>query len=219
MTPITEQDIVEYITMIRLYYPKAYPLSTDAEQRKKEISALLRSFALMLSEYPKEVCDVAVVNAIKNFNYGDYPKPADIIREIEKMRSAYEKTDGELWAELTGVLREVESCVYRFRFNAIDYNGQTQGDNARQRVEDIFNGLSPELKEYCGNQRGLVNIAQIPSNELQYEKGRFMRIIPTVKERARTRQATSDSLAGIIQGLSVHLSIESSGGGKLLKGN
>ncbi len=215
MTPITPQDVINYISAIRVFYPKAFPISSDPKEADKERAILIKMLFNILREYPKEVCDVAVENLVKNFNY-EYPKPADIIAEIKKLQVAFEKSETELWSELTGVLREVETCAYRFRFNAIEYNGKEQGENARIRVNEIFNGLSPELKEYCQSEGGLISLAK--SDNLEYEKGRFMRTIPTLKERARVRQSTPESLSGLIQGMSVRLQIDCADT-KLLKGD
>lgn len=209
MTAITAQDINKYITTIRINFENAYKTQTDEE---REI--LIKSWFAILREYPKEIVDKAVLQAIKHAKYA--PRIGDIVEHIEKMREAYEKSDGELWAELRGVFREVEKCVYYFRFNAMDANGKTQGDNARDRVEEIFNGLSPELKDYCRNSRGLIDIAQLSENDIQFEKARFLRIMPTLKERARTRRETPEQLAGIIQGLSSTLDCDSM---KLLQGD
>lgn len=210
MTAITAQDINKYITTIRINFENAYKTQTDEERQ-----ILIKSWYAILKDYPKEIVDKAVLQAIKHAEYA--PRIGAIVKEIERMREAYEKSDAELWAELRGVLREVERCVYSFRFNALDENGKTQGDNARDRVEEIFNGLSPELKDYCRNQRGLIDVAQMSENELTlYERPRFMRVIPTIKERARIRQETPASLAGIIQGLNISLDFD---GMKLLKGD
>lgn len=209
MTAIQPTDINRYITTIRINFENAYKTQTDEERQ-----ILIKSWFAILKDYPKEIVDKAVLQAIKHAEYA--PRIGSIVKEIERMREAYEKSDAELWAELRGVLREVEKCAYCFRFNALDDNGKTQGDNARERVEEIFNGLSPELKDYCRNQRGLIDVAQMSENDLTlYERPRFNRAMPTIKERARTRQETGEQLAGIIQGLSGALDCD---GTKLLKG-
>lgn len=209
MTPIQPTDINKYITTIRINFENAYKTQTDEE---REI--LIRSWYAILKDYPKEIVDKAVLQAIKHAEYA--PRIGSIVKEVERMREAYEKSDAELWAELRSVLREVEKCVYCFRFNAIEANGKTQGDNARDRVEEIFNGLSAELKDYCRNSRGLIDIAQMDDTDMQYEKARFLRVMPTLKERARVRQETPVQLAGIIQGLSGALACDDM---KLLQGD
>ncbi len=210
MTAITAQDINKYITTIRINFENAYKTQTDEERQ-----ILIKSWFAILKDYPKEICDKAVLQAIKHAEYA--PRIGTIVKEIERMREAYEKSDAELWAELRSVLREVERCVYSFRFTAMDDNGKTQGDNARDRVEEIFNGLSVELKDYCRNQRGLIDIAQMSENDLSlYERPRFMRVVQTLKERARVRQEMPEQLAGLIQGLAGALACDDT---KLLKGD
>ena len=201
MTALTIADINQYVTMIRINFENAYKTQT-AEEREM----LYASWYAILKDYPKEVCDTAVINAIKHAEYA--PRIGSIVKEIERMQVAYEKTESELWSELNGCLREVAACVYRFRFNYIEPNGLSQGDNARARVGEIFNGLSPELKEYCRNEHGLIELAQLTDEQLSYEKGRFNRTVPQLKERARTRAQISGSLAGLIQGISTKFLIE-----------
>lgn len=209
MTPIQPTDVLKYITMIRVNYPDAFTFFNANDMDKyfntgeeTETSALIKSWYAILKDYPKEICNKAVINAIKHFEYGKYPKINDILKEIEKMRVAYEKSDEELWAELTGVLREVSRNRYAYGYTFIDTNGKTQGDNARQRNKDIFERLSPELKAYCSNLSGLIALAELTTDELNYEKGRFLRVMPTIKQRAKTKEETPAQLAVLIQGLS-----------------
>lgn len=203
MTAITPADCNKYITTIRINFENAYKKQTDEE---REI--LIRSWYAILKEYPKEIVDKAVLQAIKHAEYA--PRIGTIVKEIERMREAYEKSDAELWAELRGAVREVGRWYPRFAetFTISADSNVTQGDYAREQVAKIFNDLSPELKEYCRNQRGLIDISQIPESDLQYEKARFLRVMPTLKERARVRQETSEQLAGIIQGLSGAISCD-----------
>lgn len=201
MTQLTISDVNKYITMIRINFENAYKAQT-AEEREM----LLASWYAILKDYPKEVCDAAVLNAIKNAEYA--PRIGSIVKEIEKMQKAYEKTEAELWAELQGCLREVANCAYKFRFNFIQANGLTEGDNARERVKEIFNGLSPELKEYCRTPNGLIEISQLTDEQLGYEKGRFNKTVPQLKERSKTRAQIGGSLSGLIQGMGNFLMIE-----------
>lgn len=202
MTQLTINDVNQYITMIRINFENAYKAQT-AEEREM----LLASWYAILKDYPKEVCDAAVLNAIKNAEYA--PRIGSIVKEIEKMQVAYEKTDAELWAELKGCMREVAECAYRFRFTYIEANGLSQGDNARVRVKEIFNGLSPELKEYCRNPSGLIELSQLTDEQISFEKGRFNKAMPVLKDRAKTRaQIGGGSLQGIIHSLSNNYLLE-----------
>lgn len=209
---IDKGEVVKIITAIKVQCPEALPYKNETE-----FSILVDMWFSILKGYPKEIVWTAARNAMKNTVYQKQNWIGAICQEVEKLRVAFEKTETELWTELTSVLREVEKCYYAFRYNAIDYNGKTQGDNARERVAEIFNGLSPELKEYCRTQRGLIEIAGYTAEELAYERGRFMRTIPQLKERQRVRQETPEELAGLIQGIAGQLAIDEKkllGGGK-----
>ena len=198
---ISIKDIHQYITMIRINFENGYKVQTDEEREM-----LYGSWYAILKDYPKEVCDAAVMNAIKRAKFA--PRIGDIVEQIEKMQASLEKSEGELWAELKGVLREVDRCVYMFRFNVIEANGKTQGDNARARLEEIFNGLSPELREYCGNKNGLIELSRLTDEQMSYEKARFSKTIPYLRERAKTRAQIGGTVAGLIQGMSNHFLLE-----------
>lgn len=212
MTPITPQDVNKYIATIRINFENAYKTQTDEE---REI--LIKSWYVILKDYPKEIVDKAVINSIKYAKFA--PRIGDIVEQIEKLCEAYEKSDEELWAELTGVLREVSRNRYAYGYTFIDANGKTQGDNARQRNKDIFERLSPELKSYCSNLSGLIAIAELTTEDLNYEKGRFLRVMPTIKQRAKTRGETPAQLAVLIQGLTNRFTLGGSDNTKLLKGD
>ena len=211
MTPIQPTDINKYITTIRINFENAYKTQTDEE---REI--LIKSWYAILKDYPKEIVDKAVINSIKYAKFA--PRIGDIVEQIEKLCEAYEKGDEELWAELTGVLREVSRNRYRYCHTFIDPNGKTQGDNARQRNKDIFENLSPELKAYCSNISGLLALAELTTEDLNYEKGRFLRVMPTIKQRAKTRDETSPQLAVLIQELTSKFTLGCADM-KLLKGD
>ena len=211
MTPITLQDVNKYIATIRINFENAYKTQTDDERK-----ILLQSWHAILKDYPKEICDNAVIKAIKHAKFA--PRIGDIVEQIEKMQVAFEKTDNELWSELTGCLGKVRYNSYRFRFNAIEENGLTEGENCRQRVKAIFESLSPELKDYLRDSRGLIEVAEYTDEQLSFERGRFMRILPQLRERAKTRHSVGDQLAALIEGMSVYTSIGCNDM-KLLKGS
>ena len=190
MTQIKATDINKYIATIRINFENSYKTQTEEE---REI--LVKSWFAILKVYPKEIVDKAVLEAIKYAKFA--PRIGDIVERLEKMQVAYEKSTEELWAELTGVLREVSSNVYRFQFTYREENGKTQGENARIRVEQIFDNLSVELKEYLRNYKGLIELTR--ADELAYEKGRFIKVIPQIKERIKTRQAMPEKISMLLE--------------------
>lgn len=208
---ITKIEIVKIIAAIKIQCPEALPYKNEAES-----DILVDMWFDILKDYPKEVVWAAVRKALRNTVFQKQNWIGAICQEIEQMQVAFEKSDLELWTELTGVLHEVHRNYYAFRFNAIEDNGKTQGDIARERVAAIFEGLSPELKEYCRTQRGLIEIAEYTDEQLSYERGRFMKTIPQIKTRERVRKTTPTELAKLIQGVEAHVSIEGNSQ-KLLK--
>ena len=193
---LTKTDIVKFITKIRVNFENAYKCNS-----KEENILLVESWYDILCKYPKEVCEKAVNAALEHATQGKAPRIGDIVTFIKKMQSAYEKDDSELWAELQGVLREVSRCVYMFNHTYVEEDGISQGDKARNRVAEIFNSLDPALKDYCRDQRGLVELARYTDEQISYERGRFMRIMPTVRERIKTRQETPENIQMLLQGM------------------
>lgn len=205
MTPIQPIDINKYITTIRINFENAYKTQTDEE---REI--LIKSWFAILKDYPKEICDVAVLQSIKYAKFA--PRIGDIVEQIEKMQSAYDKTAEELWSELVGALAKVRRANYHGNIVWWD-NGRRI--NPAEETLRIYNELSPELKEYVGDLPEMVSLSR--QETLEYEKGRFNRAMPTIKERAKTRRETPENIERLIQGLAGNLALECDGM-KLLRG-
>lgn len=212
MSKVTPKNINDYITMIRINFENAYSAHNDEERQM-----LIKAWYAILKDYPKEVCDTAVITAIKYAKFA--PRIGDIVEQIEKMQEAFQKTKEELWNELNSVLRKVSQNTYYYRFNALDPNGKTQGENARLRNEAIFENLSPELKEYVKNIGGLISIAEYTDEQLTYERGRFMKTIPDLRQRARIRQDTPEMVAGLLRDMPSGLALGNGNAGLLEGGD
>lgn len=202
----TKSEIVKIITAIRVQCPDALQYKTETD-----FSILVDMWYDCFKDYPKEVLWKAAQNALKESEYQKKNWLGAISKEIDKMQSAYEKDDAELWAELQGVLREVSRCIYAFNFTYVEEDGISQGDKARNRVADIFNNLDPALKDYCRDQRGLVELARYTDEQTSYERGRFMRVMPTVRERIKTRRETPDNIKGLLQGITEKMTLQNGG--------
>lgn len=200
MTALTLEDINRYITTIRVNFENAYNVQT-----KEERAMLYKTWYACLKEYPKEIVDKAVLNAIKHAKFA--PRIGDIVEQIESLRKAYEKTDAELWESLTRVLPEVGRVMY-FGTQRSWYNGRLIDPN--EEVNRIYAGLDPLLQDYIGGVSGLVTLAR--AETLEYEKSRFLKTVPTLKARAQTRHETGDKLAALVEGMAT-LSI----GGETMK--
>lgn len=193
---LTKTDIVKFLTKIRVNFENAYKCNT-----KEENILLVESWYDILSKYPKELCEKALNEALERATQGKAPRVGDIVECIRIMQNACQKDDNELWAELRNVLREVLHCTYRFQNTYIEEDGISQGDKARRRVAEIFDNLDPVLKDYCRDQRGLVELAQYTDEQISYERGRFLRFMPTVRERLKTRREMPDNIKKIMQGM------------------
>lgn len=204
---ITKSEIVKIITAIRVQCPDALQYKTDMD-----FEILVNMWHDCFKDYPKMIVWKATQNALRSSEYQKKNWLGAISKEIDKMHGAFEKDESELWAELQGVLHEVAGCVYRFNFTFTEANGQTQGENARARVREIFEGLDPVLKDYCRDVRGLIELARYTTEQINFERGRFMKIIPTIKERQKTRSATPDSVKELLQGVTEKMTLRINGG-------
>jgi hypothetical protein len=111
------------------------------------------------------------------------PTPADVLEEVQNLRKANEPSDEELWGVFIKCLPKVSELRYMFRFTAIQPNGKTQGQNARDKVEKIWQELPDKLKQYVGSKGELMRLAEYSEDELKYEKNRFMKSMPVIQQR------------------------------------
>ena len=197
---LKKTDIIKSLGLIRVTYPNSYPTRTDTEEQ-----ILIEAWYEMFSEYPREIFFAALKRAMKTSEFA--PKPATIAKEIEKMQGAYEKDDFELWGELQKALYEVSRCVYRFGHTYVEDDGVSQGDKARRRVAEIFDELDPALKDYCRDQRGLIELSKYTDEQTSYERGRFMRVMPTVRERLKTRQTMPENIQMLLEGMAQKMAL------------
>lgn len=194
MQKITLQDINKYITTIRIEYPNAFPIQAKNEAERAELYRMLCvSWFKQLEQYPKEICDTAVMNALGNARDGKYPRIGDVKYQVERIEEACQKSDNELWAELQSVLWEVEHNVGLYRYEANE-------EKARKRNREIFESLSPEIKEYCQNVGGLTDIALCDMDKLGFERGRFVKAIPQIRERAKVRATLPEAVKSLVTG-------------------
>lgn len=194
MQKITLQDINKYITTIRIEYPNAFPIQAKDEKERAELYRMLCvSWFKQLEQYPKELCDTAVMNALGSARDGRYPRIGDVKYQVERIQEACQKSDNELWAELQAVLWEVADNVSLCRYDAHE-------EKARKRINEIFNSLSPELKEYCQTVGGLTDIALCDMDKLGFERGRFIKAIPQIRERAKVRATIPEAVKSLMTG-------------------
>ena len=175
---LTKTDIMQLIGMVRVHYPFNYKDFKD-----NDYIILRDSWYDDLKEYPKELV-FKCFNEAKKVNKISVTT-ADIIEQIEKIKTAFGKSEQQLWAEFRTALEKAGDCVYKFKFKMIEDNGKTQGENAQEELQRLYEGLPAELQRYCGNISGLKNLSQLDDEELEFEKARFLKHIGRLKESVK----------------------------------
>jgi len=182
---------VEKIGQIVATLTSIYPTHFD----KVDMGITTKIWNKLLTPYTDEEVSSALWLVLEKCTYP--PTPAEIINEIKKAKMP-NKT--EEWAKLVKTLRKVEDLEYKLQFTAVMSNGKTQGQIAREQIDDEFNKLSPTLKSYVGSVGELRRLARDCDDEsLKYEKNKFMKIIDdiqdTVDARLKLGYATTPQLA------------------------
>ena len=175
----TQKKIIEMIGAVKTVYPY-YAKDTD-------VQTLVKTWTLLLKDYPDNAVDVAFVKCLQVCKMP--PTPADVIEQLHSMAEALEPTDEELWGEYIKALDKTEREIYYFPFTAVEENGRTQGDNAKMRVQALWDGLPERLKQYIGSKGELMRIARdSTADDMKFEKNRFFKMMPTIKKKAEYSQ-------------------------------
>ena len=149
--------------------------------KESENAVLVETWEMLLSKYPDELVQMAFMKSLETCTQP--PTPAHIISIIKDAEKSNDLTDEELWDVLCDTLRKVRRQVYMFQFTAIEANGKTQGQNARLRIEEIWNKLHPKLKQFTATESGLIRLSELNDDDLKYEKNRFLKTIPVIEKR------------------------------------
>ena len=176
----TQNKITEMLAATKAIYPY-YAKDTD-------VTILVGTWKALLKDYPDNVVEIAFFKCLQTCKMP--PTPADVLENIKALQEAAEPTDEELWDEFVTALRETERLVYYFRFNAIQPNGRTQGDNARSEVNGLWEALPERLKQYIGGKGEFIRMAQNydPEDFSKYIKPQFLKTMPTIKARQEFRE-------------------------------
>lgn len=209
---IADKEFIEnLIAKVKVHYAFNFKnfTSTDFE-------ILVESWFEDLQAYPKELIEVGFREA-KKFNKISVTT-ADIVEQIEKFKSAATDTKEELWNQLISLFPKIRDYnnhltkTILVKEEVLRYNPNT--DEHKTVVEDVykrinygyiklpelFNSLSPVLQSYAVNVRGLVDLAELDNDSLQYEKGRFMKDFNSFKERIEIHQKYPQ-LSGLVENI------------------
>lgn len=180
MTQLTPAAVATYIIKIQLNFENAYVTSNDTERQ-----LLISSWYEALCEYPKEICDKAVNNALKKAKFA--PRLGDITEEINNLLCADSLSDEQLWAELSAVFGKVYD-ISRY----LTYPQYVNWANAK--LNEIYSSLSDELKLFVVNVSTLVDIAEMSDESLQFERARFFKQMPQLKKHGAQKAAAQKFL-------------------------
>jgi len=179
----SQNKVIEIIAGIKTLYPYY------AKDTNKQV--LVKMWIALLQQYADEEVEKAFYKCLQTCKMP--PTPADVIENIERINKAGQLSEYELWDIYRKALKETERQMYYFQFTYVDESGISQGDKARQKVSDIWDGLPEELKVYIASKGELMRIARNSGDEdLKFEKQRFMKTLPTLTQRIEDKKLLLD---------------------------
>lgn len=187
---LTKKDVISMIGLIKVNYPYAYK-----DVSKEEMQMLQETWFRSFSKYPKEVVGLAFQKALETCKMP--PTIADLIEHIQSLQEALEPTESELWSELLTALHLGARELYYTKY-PIWENGQPIDHNVR--FENIYNNLSPLLKNYCGDIAGFQRMTSLNDEQLTFEKGRFLKTLPTLKSRVKILSEINPNVLMLVGG-------------------
>ena len=190
MHELTKVEVWDILRLIAVEYgEKLGNTKADRDAAKLRIDM----WHAALNGYPKEVVYAAVANVMRTLPFR--PKLADVCKEIRRLQSLGEKSDEELWVELSGVLADVRHNTEGYRY---DFDGE--GERCRVSNERIYAALSPEIRDYLRSISELITVAYMSDEDLHYERSRFMKRIGEIREQARLRRETPKEVLELFAG-------------------
>lgn len=150
------RDAVKLLAMLR-----AYNYKFDGEAQ-----AVANAWQQALYDCPYKLAEAAVIQFARNDRggYSKYPKPGDILEQIEMMTGATTAVD--LW----NVLRK------------------KIGGNPSRARED-FESLPDEIRRYVGSPQAFRELGNMPTETLDsVYKGQFLREIPMLQKSRETQE-------------------------------
>ncbi len=167
------KKIGEIIASIKAIYPY-YAKDTD-------VDVLAKTWMLLLKDVPDDVVRIAIIKCLQICKMP--PTPADVLEQVREIATANEPTDEEMWVVLTKAIRKAQDYIYCFNHTFIEENGKTQGDNAREKFQKLWDGLPDKLKTYLGGKGELMRLSKYNDEEMMFEKKNFLKSMPTVSKR------------------------------------
>lgn len=175
----TRNKITEIIAGIKAIYPYY--------AKESDVGVLVKTWDALLKPYSDKLVDTAFYVCLQTCKTP--PTPADVIQEVKEMLKAFEPTGEEMWEKFVAALREANELSCCFSFTAVDENGFTQGQIARKKAMELYEGLPSCLKTYCGSYGAFMLMArETPTSELKYERNRFLKALPDINKTVERRE-------------------------------
>ena len=163
----TKKYIAECLLAIKAVFPY---FAKDTDER-----VLAKIWFAVLAEYPDNLISEGLKNCLQTLSVP--PTPADIIKAAQRL---YEPSSYERFALLIQKLRIVEREEQRFGYTFVEDNGKTQGENARAKVEYVWDTMPSDLKHYLGSLGEMIRLSRDLSDEaLTFERNRFEKFFAT----------------------------------------
>ena len=177
MSELKIEDVAKMVAVFKLNY-NAYN-----NAKPEEIKMMVDFWYNRLKEYDVEIVLLAFDRIIKYSKY--LPTLASFIEQIEKMGNVNEDSEFELWEELSKAIYEASIIGGRLGYTATPLGEtKTQGQLAREQLDELFNKLNPLIKEYVVSVQGLLNLGNI---DAEFEKARFLKAYPRLRERVKLK--------------------------------
>ena len=167
------EKIGKLIAVIKTIYPY-YSKDADSE-------TLAKTWMLLLRDVSDEVVTVALTKCLQICKVP--PTPADILEQVREIALINEPTSEEMWVTLTKAVRKSREHIYNFNHTFIEDNGKTQGENAREKFQKVWDELPDKLKKYLGGSSELRRLAGFDDEEMMFEKKNFLKTIPMISKR------------------------------------
>lgn len=171
--------ITEVIAAIKTIYPY---YAKDAD-----VQTLVKTWNVLLKDYSDDDVTTALYMCLQTCKMP--PTPADLIERLTSLKASTEPSDEELWNDLTTALRKADWYISRFAGTFKEDNGLTQGQNARNGFERLWEGLPERIRMYFGGKGEFQRLAQNRDDEeIKFERNRFLKTMPTIKKRHEYQQ-------------------------------
>lgn len=166
---MTTDEVAKLIKLnFTLYKLGAKPLTEE------EMEDMLMVWTYHFKDYPSNVVKKAFLDANKKCEYPITPK--NIFDHMPK------ESLTKSWEQLKQAINKAQKYVgWRVcpMLVGIDEHGRPIKSDGSRELEDLFTSLPPTCQEYLGSPSALVDITEIPPNELeQYERPKFMKLTP-----------------------------------------